>query len=271
MYLNIEKTFRLVLFHVEDQFRFEGETANVNVFNCIIFFFLCQSSSNTMSNASKRFIFLNNEGVQMIRNGRYVQAIDCFISAVKLINHNLESLKNVPAPCYENPDLGSFGMIHSDHQVLSVPVNSYQSQFVFRNPIVVRQDSTEKALVQDAGSHLFMVALYNLALSYHLSALDRQCVQQLEQALSYYALSYKMLLNERDVVVSQAMVILNNIGHIHRLLNNEEGAQNCFRYLLTTMLFVQQSGEAERIQDWDSFMSNVMHLMVDSRQPAAAA
>jgi tetratricopeptide (TPR) repeat protein len=227
-----------------------------------------------MSNLqSKRFIALNNEGVYMIKSGRYDEAIDCFISSVQLINHNLESIRDMPPPSAATPDLTAFSMIHGDHQVLYVPVNSSQSQYVFRNPIIVLwQDLSDKEMQsQDVGAHLFLVSLYNLALSYHLSALEKKCTKRLEQALSYYALSYKMLLNERDVVVSQAMVILNNIGHIHRLLNNEEGAKNCFQYLLTTMLFVQQSGESDRIQNWDSFLSNVMHLMVAGPQPAAAA
>lgn len=223
---------------------------------------------------SKRIIVLNNEGVHMIKNGRYEQAIKCFISAVQLMNHNLVLMRDIQ-PSSISTGLGdSFSMIQGDHQVLSVPIGAFETQYVFRNPIVLlRQGLTDhKMKNQDVISHIFLITLYNLALSYHLAALESGCARRLEQALAYYALSYKMLLSERDVDVSQAMVILNNIGHIHRLMKNEEGANNCFQYLLTTMLFVQQSGESNRIQNWDPLISNVLHLMIAAGpRPAAAA
>jgi len=86
----------------------------------------------------------------------------------------------------------------------------------------------------------------------------------LGQALSYYQIAYRILVSEQRVLVSQAMVILNNIGHIHRLMGNEQTAQKCFRRLLTTMIYLQQSsGQAhQHISHWDSFLTNVIDLIV---------
>jgi tetratricopeptide (TPR) repeat protein len=209
------------------------------------------------------FVTMNNQGVSMIQERRYEDAIDCFISAVQHINQVLETTRGLP----ERPS-SMVCLLQDNHQVLSVPVSSDEKMFVFRNPLLVSEKRTGSFQVSAKTS---LVALYNLAMAYHLSGLQNQCAKRLKQALSYYELSYKMLLDEQHVVVSQAMIILNNIGQIHRLLQNEEGAKNCFQYLLTTMMFVQQTGEASRIQNWDSFLSNVLDLIVQGPFPASAA
>jgi hypothetical protein len=74
-----------------------------------------------------------------------------------------------------------------------------------------------------------------------------QCAKRLKQALTYFEFSHKMLIDEQHVVISQAMIILNNIGQIHQLLQTEEGAKKCFLYLLTPMMCVQQIGKASQI------------------------
>jgi len=91
------------------------------------------------------------------------------------------------------------------------------------------------------------------------SAVDRVL---LSQALAYYEIAYRILVSDQRVLVSQAMVILNNIGHIHRLMGNEENAQRCFQRLLTTMIYIQQTGDSRQISHWDFFLKNVIDLMV---------
>jgi tetratricopeptide (TPR) repeat protein len=223
-------------------------------------------TSITMHEASLNrslFVTMINQGVSMIKEGRYDDAIDCFITAVQHINQVLDTTRGIPE------QLSSMVcLIQDHHQVLSVPISSDEKMFVFRNPLLVSEKRTDSFQVSAKTS---LVALYNLAIGYHLSGLQNQCAKRLKQALSYYELSYKMLLDEQHVVVSQAMIILNNIGQIHRLLQNEEGAKSCFQYLLTTMMFVQQTGEASRIQNWDSFLSKVLDLIVQGNFPASAA
>ncbi len=84
----------------------------------------------------------------------------------------------------------------------------------------------------------------------------------LGQALSYYQIAYRILVSKERVLVSQTMVILNNIGHIHRLMGNEATAQTCFRRLLTTMIYLQQQSGHQQIRHWDSFLGNVIDLIV---------
>jgi len=84
----------------------------------------------------------------------------------------------------------------------------------------------------------------------------------LRQSLAYYEIAYRMLVSEQNVLISQAMVILNNIGHVHRLMGSEENARACFQRLLTIMMYLQQTGEFRQIGHWDSFLTNVIDLIV---------
>jgi tetratricopeptide (TPR) repeat protein len=215
------------------------------------------------------FIEANNQGVFLLLSDQYDDAITFFISALKHVNENIERgavehLNDVSTM----HDLAVYFVIQ-EGKGLSVPVDAEKEVFVFTNPILVSDEINR--MNYNFSSKLSIVAMYNLALSYHLCAIQKQSLQHIEKALSYYQLAYKILIDESHVVVSQAMAIINNIGQIHRLLRNDAGAKDCFEYLLSTMLFVQQIGESDRIQNWESFLSNVMDFIVDNPKPAAAA
>jgi tetratricopeptide (TPR) repeat protein len=218
-------------------------------------------------------IQLNNFGVYFIQNDRYEEAIVCFLTIFEHVNEQLESEISTPStpsqPCSTMHSLAAFFLVQDKYSSSAAPAGSQQQPFVFRNPILISEDLNKVHL--NCSDKIVLVATNNLALSYHLCATESVCKKRLEQALLYYGQAYKMLLAEPRVVVSQAMAILNNIGHIHRLLNNEEGAKNCFQYLLSTMMFVLLSGESDRIHNWDSFLSNVMDLIVPGTLPASAA
>eukprot|EP00536_Pseudo-nitzschia_multiseries_P011670 jgi/Psemu1/29665/gm1.29665_g len=82
------------------------------------------------------------------------------------------------------------------------------------------------------------------------------------RALAYYEIAYRSLVSEQKVSFSQAMVILNNIGHIHRLIGSEENAKACFRHLLATMMYLQLTGDSQQISHWNSFLTNVIDLII---------
>ena len=218
------------------------------------------------------FIEANNQGVCLLLSDQYDDAITFFISALKHVDENIER-GAVGAVQHSNDlsamhDLAAYFVIQ-EGKALSVPVDAGKALFIFTNPILVSHEINR--LDCNFNSKLSIVAMYNLALSYHLCAIQKQSLEHIQKALSYYQLAYNILIDETHVVVSQAMVILNNIGHIHRLLRNDAGAKDCFEYLLSTMLFVLQIGEADRIQNWESFLSNVMDFVAPNPNPAAAA
>mmetsp|Transcript_46647 Transcript_46647/g.113666 ORF Transcript_46647/g.113666 Transcript_46647/m.113666 type:complete len:330 (+) Transcript_46647:817-1806(+) len=158
------------------------------------------------------------------------------------------------------------------------------STYVFQYPIVICEEGTMEEQshnsfhqlhhhrhTSSADIKLSLIVLYNMSLAYHRAALDLGSLEVLQCALAHYEAAYRILICENRVLVSQAMVILNNIGHIHRLMNDEDRARACFQYLLTTMIYVQQSGESQHIHQWESFFSNVVDLIAPSPRPAPAA
>jgi tetratricopeptide (TPR) repeat protein len=231
---------------------------------------MMESMERKQSLPYQPFIEANNQGVSLLLSDQYDDAITFFLSALKHVDENTER----GAVQHSNDlsamhDLAAYFVIQEGRKALSVPVDAEKELFVFTNPILVSHEINR--MDYNFSSKLSIVAMYNLALSYHLCAFQRQSLEHIEKALSYYQLAYKILIDETHVVVSQAMAILNNIGQIHRLLRNDAVAKDCFQYLLSTMLFVLQIGEADRIQNWESFLSNVMEFIVDNPNPAAAA
>jgi tetratricopeptide (TPR) repeat protein len=228
-----------------------------------------QSMEMKQSLPYQPFIEANNHGVCLLLSDQYDDAITFFTSALNHVNAN----RGRGAVQHSN-DLSTMHeraayFVIQERKALTVPVDAGKELFVFTNPILVSQEINR--MDYNFSSKLSIAAMFNLALSYHLCAIQKQSLELIEKALSYYQLAYKILIDETHVVVSQAMAILNNIGQIHRLLRNDAGAKDCFEYLLSTMLFVLQIGEADRIQNWESFLSNVMDFIVDTPNPAAAA
>ena len=167
-----------------------------------------------------------------------------------------------------------------------VPPNDFlvDTTYVFHHPIVISEEGTAEEQPHNSSHQphhrrhtssavikLSLIIVYNMSLAYHRAALDLGSLEVLKHALVHYDAAYRILISESRVLVSQAMVILNNIGHIHRLLNDQDRARACFQCLLTTMIYVQQSGESRHIHQWESFFSNVFDLIAPSPRPAPAA
>lgn len=228
-----------------------------------------QSMEMNQSLPYQPFIEANNQGVCHLLSDQYDDAITFFTSALKHVNENTERGAVQHSNDLSTMDDMAAYFVIQEGRVLSVPVDTEKELFVFTNPILVSHEINR--LDYNFNAKLSIVAVYNLALSYHLCGIQKQSLEHIEKALANYQLAYKIIIDETHVVVSQAMVILNNIGQIHRLLRNDAGAKDCFEYLLSTMLFVLQIGEADRIHNWESFLSNVMDFVVGNPNPAAAA
>ena len=217
---------------------------------------------------------VNNKGVHLIENGKYKEAVIHFIVVNSRLNERLASAAGTMTFSAETSallqNLAAF-LIVGDERVFSVSVGSEKALFVVRNPMLISNDINVFGYGAYFPKLFSLVAIHNLALSYHLCGLQQNSRQQLEQALIYYEAAYNLLLSQPVVVINHTMAMLNNIGQIHSLLQNSEGAKSCFQKLLYTLMFLQQIGESERIQNWDSFFSNVMDLLAAGQLPAAAA
>lgn len=147
-----------------------------------------------------------------------------------------------------------------------------QSGFVFKEPIMVLPQS----LIQPGYTFyvkLSFIQLYNLALSHHLCALSKTNPEPfLRKALALYELAYTIHVSEDiELTILQSMAIVNNLGHLHKELDDLDKSRQCFENLLTTLMFVKDCGEQDSNHMLDGFLSNVMPLILVGSKPAAAA
>ncbi|KAL3909025.1 MAG: hypothetical protein SGILL_008255 [Bacillariaceae sp.] len=248
----------------------------------------------------------SNLGVLLMRQKRFDEAIGCFRAVIEHVNERMLSAAPVdPRPCHSENVLrvqAFYFMLDGTNcpvqDTMSLPTlpkrPGQQSQdiYVFDNPIVISETQgkihANDPIRRDEWLRVSQINLYNVAVTYHLTLMDRlefllQCNPSVDHrldprmnelmslALAFYETTYRVLVSEKDILASQAMVILNNVGHIHKLKGNDEGSKKCFQYLLSTMMYLQETGGHEnQIHQWDHFFSNVMDLILyPSPAPAA--
>jgi tetratricopeptide (TPR) repeat protein len=261
-------------------------------------------------------VSLNNEGLEMIMEGRYEQALDTFAAALHILSIQGDS-------CCQDQGFSNFFdrtvyCVHDHHKVLPIPIDTFDTDRsrqvgastaetinVFLLPIFVvdenepccwdpdtrtrrspsrHRGSIEKRyhrqLSRSTQTTLDFVVLYNLALCYHLVGLQmtRRTVESktsLQNAIAFYEMAYRRLVDEYDVPISRDMAILSNMGQIHSHLNHKSSATACFQRLLSTMLVLHDQGDASTVEHWESFLSNVFCQMSPASPmkcfPASAA
>eukprot|EP00977_Amphora_coffeiformis_P012502 scaffold3079_cov174-Amphora_coffeaeformis.AAC.13 len=230
---------------------------------------------------------LNNEGISQLEANNFEAAAASFSRGLSVVKKALSSndWENNSSGPFQTPQESSeetlacqFSKLHDDNSMLDFvdedehDILTTEAGFVFQEPIMVLPGSLESP------SYAFFVKLsfiqlYNLALSHHLCALQRSNPEPfLRKALSLYELAYTIHVSEDvELTILQSMAIVNNLGHLHKQLDNIEKSQQCFENLLTTLMFVKDCGEQDCHQLLDGFLSNVMPLILCGSKPAPAA
>jgi tetratricopeptide (TPR) repeat protein len=234
---------------------------------------------------------LNNEGVGLIENGLYHEAISTFSQGLTLVKQVLALQGDED----ERPDeeSGSDCMGNPKEAIPQTPSCHFRKMqeieltgvcvaqediscgaplFIFKSPIFIPAHATDLASFNYYVKSSFIL-LYNLALSHHLSALEsNNSRKRLRKALSLYELAYTLQMTENvQLTVLQTMAIVNNLGQIHTALENEAKSKQCFQHLLSTIVFLNDCGERESVEQMDGFVSNVMPLILKGSASASAA
>jgi tetratricopeptide (TPR) repeat protein len=221
---------------------------------------------------------LNNEGVQLLQTGSYTEAVKVFSQVLATVKGLLSE---------ENREQ-EWSMEEGEAMAESVPfchfkgpkcqmdfdeVNTSGELFLFQRALVVDYDTSSSTMVHfNSLVKLSSISLYNLALSYHMGALEMKTSRKMfRKALTFYELAHSIQTPEElDLGVLLTLAIVNNIGHIHSLLNNKSKAEQCFQHLLSTIMYVTDCGEGEALPQFDGFFSNVMNSVL-KQQPSAPA
>ena len=97
------------------------------------------------------------------------------------------------------------------------------------------------------------------------------------KAIQLYELAFTLNQNRDNTTSDDAfflMVLMNNLALAKRALNDVVASEKCFQHLLSILMFVVDSGDAQA-QDYlsfcDGFVRNISHLMVAPNVTAPAA
>jgi hypothetical protein len=153
----------------------------------------------------------------------------------------------------------------------STSFGSFGTEFVFHHPIEISNHSVP-VLGSTAAHHFFMkrsaVVTFNLALSFHLGATIQEEGQRTIQISSFlglvrakklyesawFQLHYLQEQNNSDTSILYSLALMNNLGLIYSVLCEHERSNHCFETMLTTMMFLLVSDQAQILQEWDELV-----------------
>jgi tetratricopeptide (TPR) repeat protein len=236
---------------------------------------------------------LNNVGASQLVTGRYANAIDSFTRSMGLAKSALALLVAENQAKHMN-NCTSRSMQQQRRCAVVLFMHSAASVAAAEAKVQTVVDDRQKTL---RGLYMFplylsesaeyqryeptveasIAIMFNLALAHHLIALYgpfNRYVCTLEQAIDLYELAYTVQMNEdAKLSIEFSMAIINNLGHIHRLLGDEDRGSQCFRHLLSTIFFFRSYGERHVNSDCchtDTFVYSVSHLILQKAVAAAA-
>jgi tetratricopeptide (TPR) repeat protein len=263
---------------------------------------MTDSSANYSLNAALgQSISHNNHGAAMLQSGDNATALSSLRMALlhskEAINflreeeelmsdssngHSLNDLmtRDIPPPLSEHDDDDgkSFIYIHA----MTIPTSTFEK---------TADDSSASLL---SGTHLSICIVYNLALTHHRAALE-ECNKNdtlhsmtgetsamatggllLRKAAKFYQSTFSLLQQGECQLGSEffTLVVLNNLGHVYQALNEMENAGQCFRHLLSTLMYIVDSGEqCSQVIGTDylqCFIHSTSHLIVSNCSASAA-
>jgi tetratricopeptide (TPR) repeat protein len=205
-----------------------------------------------------------NLGVELYENGHLQQAVVAFADALALTEH-IEYWDEIE-------DLGDESNVFPPFQPLFGKtekwVTTTNDLFIFLNPIRLSQELPKTKRRKS----LSLIALFNLAICSHRHGiLHNMDTGLLRKALQMYELAYAIQMQEGiDMTLTPTMIIMSNVGHIHKILGNNDNSMQCFQHLLSTIMFLVEAGEKDHIFEFDGFFGNILKT-VYAHPPAAAA
>ncbi|KAL3931632.1 MAG: hypothetical protein SGBAC_011219 [Bacillariaceae sp.] len=119
------------------------------------------------------------------------------------------------------------------------------------------------------------VILFNLALSYHLSALDSMDPDtDLRKALHVYEHLYTMQQERQENFVSNltfVLSVLNNMGIIHQWRNEDAIAARCFDKLLSALMLISSNNQSTGRKSEEVVFRGFYRNVILNRPPCASA
>jgi hypothetical protein len=224
-----------------------------------------------MDEAMRSTMLLNNRGVAHLESGRIKEASVLFGKALSAS----KEIELCPRTQAERPDENDL----FKHDLSSVAFNfqSGQGPLTSSGPSDLRFIFHKAFMIPSqmySVSEYYVTCMFNLALSHHLLALDGEDANKSRffAATRLYELAYTLTLQDCDEISELLILaIVNNLGQIHKVNNEDTKANLCFSHLLSTLMFFLVCGECGGIESLDVFLSSVMNLLLKDALSAPAA
>lgn len=233
-----------------------------------------------MNAASHQAISGNNAAVLQIEAGQYQIAIDELSAAVRSFKFLLSQSEQEISRTHNSMT------IDDCMKETSVPTepNTSDSSYCYEHPIHIPANNAFRSTYRDC-SMISSIVVFNLALSHHLYAnqVGTICIEQhvneaaysaLQKARHLYEIALSMIrdtqarFQKSSSEVIFLLAIFNNLGLVHRKLQNTEASGKCFQYVLSTLMCLTDAGQVS--SKLDGFFVNVTSLILKTTVARAA-
>jgi hypothetical protein len=238
-----------------------------------------------MHSASQQAMLCNNAAASQIEVGQYPAAIENLSAVVSSFRGILRQGESHVETNYNDIFTVDDCMVYPSNPTVN---NSTDTQFVYEHPIRIPENNAFGTTYCES-SMISSLVIFNLALAHHLQAnrkkhqegcchLNERPYDDLRKARVLYEISMNLHHDAKrsaspDNRTGNAfftLVIFNNLGLVHRRLQNQEASVKCFQYVLSTLMCFTDAGYVHPISStFDGFFVNVTPLI--STTPAAQA
>lgn len=220
---------------------------------------------------------LNDQGAKLIERGNYEGAIEVLVKALKLWEQ-VETAESCPCShCSLDECIrGSMpsvvvqqslckGMVVTDCEEMA----ETDDRFIFRRPIFAPNNFRND--FHTPGVTLSLIIILNLAMAHHMSAIEHNhCRQRLQKALQLYELAHQLQLEEEVCSPRATMIVANNVGEIHRAVQNYNKHTMCLQHLLSTMMYMIDCRVPVSSVELEGFFKNTSQLILHNNCASAA-
>ena len=275
------------------------------------------TTTTTSSSTIDPIVRMNNLGCMYIRQGKYDHSARTLSSALTMLRTSIKNFQgNARRQEQDYQDLLAddddmffqrvkldSGRCNSSTAAAAAETPASQVEethgYLYKRPIELKDIDGDEHGGDDTNkltrSHDSLVVMFNLALSYHLLAVEMVehhdyyqhatvgYATYLKQALSFYELSNSIMECEQiETGFNFIMCLTNNVGHCHNVLGDQVRATQCFEYLLSIQAYLiyhnrcccHGGGHGQQVGDEvidDGFIQNTSRFVVLKNHSAQAA
>mmetsp|Transcript_38177 Transcript_38177/g.92856 ORF Transcript_38177/g.92856 Transcript_38177/m.92856 type:complete len:303 (-) Transcript_38177:162-1070(-) len=139
-----------------------------------------------------------------------------------------------------------------------------------RNDINNTDEAQENGFVKHrlTESDIDCIVLFNLALSFHLAALESSVIysdtkkqhKMLKKSLKLYEMSFNLQVELGVLTLSETLAVVNNCSTIYKRLDHPDRAECFYQRMLSTIMTVIEAGDPDvkdELKDLDGFLHNI--------------